>query len=258
MIRLELGQWRYNSDGIDICASSNTVVKNCFIRTFDDCFVARGAFLWGEEGGVSNVVVENCIMWCDWGKALEIWCGERDCCISNIRFRNIDVIHTVDCVISITSAFGSPATLVRDVEYDGIFVEGEAFYPRTMYQVEDCPDFPVCSDETIPKLICCYHWQLGRNLGNQQCGECSDTSYIHMSYRDIAFKNIFCRNRKLPCRFECDPGILDMRGILLENVEFSSLLSDGVVDLNVLKISILPPSGKGGFFLQMLENNRKS
>ena len=44
-----IGQWRYNSDGIDICASEDVVVRNSFIRAFDDCFIARGAYLEGEK-----------------------------------------------------------------------------------------------------------------------------------------------------------------------------------------------------------------
>jgi ribosomal protein S18 acetylase RimI-like enzyme len=43
-----IGMWRYNSDGIDICASQDVVIKNSFIRSFDDCFVARGAYLQNE------------------------------------------------------------------------------------------------------------------------------------------------------------------------------------------------------------------
>ena len=51
-----IGQWRYNSDGINICASKNVTVKNSFIRSFDDCIITRGAYLEGEDGNVENVL----------------------------------------------------------------------------------------------------------------------------------------------------------------------------------------------------------
>ena len=40
-----VGQWRYNSDGIDISASSDVKVKDCFVRSYDDCLVVLGAYL---------------------------------------------------------------------------------------------------------------------------------------------------------------------------------------------------------------------
>ena len=80
-----IGQWRYNSDGIDICSSKNVTVKNSFVRSFDDCFVARAPYLKDETEDVENITVENCVMWCDWGKSLEIWCGNKPCAIRNIK-----------------------------------------------------------------------------------------------------------------------------------------------------------------------------
>ena len=57
-----VGQWRYNSDGIDICASQDVTIRNCFIRSFDDCVVMRAPFLQGESDPVRNVVTEHCVL----------------------------------------------------------------------------------------------------------------------------------------------------------------------------------------------------
>lgn len=44
-----------NSDGIDICGSSNVAVENCFIATGDD-----GIVLKSSVGEINNVTVKNC------------------------------------------------------------------------------------------------------------------------------------------------------------------------------------------------------
>ncbi len=37
-----IGLWRYNADGINVCNSQDVVVRDCFVRSFDDSFVVKG------------------------------------------------------------------------------------------------------------------------------------------------------------------------------------------------------------------------
>ena len=84
-----IGFWRYNSDGIDIVNSSNIVIKNSFIRAFDDNIAIKG-LQWAYEGQriIEGIRVDNCVLWNDWGKIFEFGAETvvdtiRDVVISN-------------------------------------------------------------------------------------------------------------------------------------------------------------------------------
>ncbi len=46
-----------NTDGIDICGSSNVMISNCFIATGDDAIVLKS-----PDNKIKNVTVENCVL----------------------------------------------------------------------------------------------------------------------------------------------------------------------------------------------------
>lgn len=95
-----IGMWRYNSDGIDFCNSSMCTVKNSFLRNFDDCIVIKGIKGF-DSMPVSDILADNCVIWCDWGRALEI--GAETCAdsIKNIVFKNCDIIHSCHVAMDI-------------------------------------------------------------------------------------------------------------------------------------------------------------
>ncbi len=92
-----VGLWRYNSDGIDICNSQDVTIRDSFIRSFDDSIVIKGlksrrqSF---DDRPVRNVRVSGLVVWCDWGRALEI--GAETCApeLTDVVFSDIDVIRT--------------------------------------------------------------------------------------------------------------------------------------------------------------------
>ncbi len=86
------GQWRYNTDGMDIVNCQNVTLKNSFIHSFDDTVVIKGLKRFSDMDNV-NIHVENCILWCDWGKNCEI--GIETYCrrYQNITFRNCDILR---------------------------------------------------------------------------------------------------------------------------------------------------------------------
>jgi len=215
-----VGQWRYNSDGIDICASTRSVIRNSFIRSFDDCIVARAPYLPGEtsEMAVDDLLVEKCVLWCDWGKNLEIWCGELPCRVRNIRFQDIDVIRASHFVISITTTYGSGDTLVENITYRDIRVDTDDFYPESVFQKSDDETYPDNPKEFLPSAVYLYHGRMGHDRGNQAIQEADDLSGYHLVYRDICVEDLHFSSRKLPYRLDPD-SILTLEDITFRHCD---------------------------------------
>lgn len=106
--------WRENGDGIDIVASENVAVEDCFVRSWDDALVVKsylqdtqtGEDLWGGSKvdwsavkprvrafPVRNLAFRRCVIWLDRAQALEIGKETAAQVISNIEFSDIDIIH---------------------------------------------------------------------------------------------------------------------------------------------------------------------
>ena len=186
-----IGQWRYNSDGINICTSKNVTVKNCFVRSFDDCIITRGAYLEGEDGNVENVTVENCVLWCDWGKSLETWCGHKPTEIRNIVFRNNYLIHLNAVAMNITVWYGSDRSVVDNVLYENIFIDVDKDYLCNRMQHANMPHF----EEKwgfVPRAVSISVEKLGKmvDLGSQKCENIDDYSWFNVKFSNVTFKNV--------------------------------------------------------------------
>jgi hypothetical protein len=117
-----IGSWRYNADGIDIVNSKNVTVRNSFIRTFDDNIVIKG--LNGAYNKpyniIENVVVDNCVLWNDWGRVFEIGAETVADTIKNISFSNCYIPHFTAVAIDIQN---SDRGYVKDVRFENISIE---------------------------------------------------------------------------------------------------------------------------------------
>ena len=212
-----IGQWRYNSDGIDICCSSNITVKNSFIRSFDDCIVVRGAYLPGEEGNLENVCVENCVCWCDWGCAFEIWCGQKSTHVRNVLFKNLSLTHISDKVIDIATWFGSNDTVVENVSYENINVDSEDIYENLVVETE-CRKGYIKDPNFVPHIFCMYAAKIGKmdGVGTQLHIPADNYDDFNILYRNILLKNIKCKD-KLLVSFEQIENLLNFENIIIEN-----------------------------------------
>lgn len=106
-----------NNDGIDVCGSRNVRVKNCFIRSTDDCLAVKGY----NTGDVEDIVFENCVLWNDYANPMRIG-GIRADYAKNIIYRNIDVIHNAGGYPAIAFLEGNRAK-ISDVLFENIRIE---------------------------------------------------------------------------------------------------------------------------------------
>lgn len=130
------GMWRYNCDGLDFFNCSGGLVKNSFFRNFDDCIVIKGIKGWDERPN-ENILVSGCVVWCDWGRALEF--GAETCApeYRNIRFENCDVIRASHIALDIQN--GDRAK-IHNVVFEDIRVEYSRHNSEPEYQHnEDAP-----------------------------------------------------------------------------------------------------------------------
>lgn len=88
-----LGGRAQNDDGINPCNAQDVLVKNCFIRTDDDCLALKGMQNPPNNRSVERITVENSILWCDRARIFLLGHESRAEYMRELTFRNIDIIH---------------------------------------------------------------------------------------------------------------------------------------------------------------------
>lgn len=83
----------FNDDGINPCNSRHILIRDCFIRSDDDCIALKG--LETEWGDLDDILVEDTVLWCDRARITLLAHESRAAHMKNIIYRNIDVVHFV-------------------------------------------------------------------------------------------------------------------------------------------------------------------
>lgn len=218
-----VGQWRYNSDGINICTSKKVTVKNSFIRSFDDCIITRGAYLEGEDGNVENVLVENCVLWCDWGKCIETWCGHKPTEIKNVVFKNNYLIHINAVALNITVWYGSDKSVVKDIKYEDIYIDLDKNYYFLQYDESGKDEFKK-EMGFVPSIVQVSVERLGKmvDLGSQRCEAIDDDSDFNVYFGNIFYKNVkyVGEKRDMPITIKKYSEIHTIENVRAENCDF--------------------------------------
>jgi polygalacturonase len=118
-----IGLWRYNADGIDLVNSQDVLIEDCFVRAFDDNIVLKGMKnrrFDNEARSLKNIKVRNCVLWNDWGRALEIGAETVADTISGVTFEDCDIIHFVHIAMDVQNG---DRAVVRDILFRDIRVE---------------------------------------------------------------------------------------------------------------------------------------
>ncbi len=118
---IEIFGYRTNSDGINICNSSDMTVTGCFARNGDDCFSVK---TMNDSEPCKNIVVENCVGWSNKCRCFGIT-GEVYAPISSVVFRDCAVLYRNatwdnDRVASLTIAVECGGAPVNGVVFEGI------------------------------------------------------------------------------------------------------------------------------------------
>ena len=174
-----IGFWRYNADGINLVNCKNIKIKNSFIRAFDDNIVVRGSRSAYIEpyNIIENIRVDNCVLWNDWGRALEIGADTFADTIKNISYTNIYIPRFTSVAMDIQNC---DRGYVTDIRYENIFIE------------EPITDSLIIGTTSIVKNA----WGKIIVLGVYESFYSGDT--IRGNIDNISFKNIFYNRSHFP------------------------------------------------------------
>lgn len=116
---------RPNGDGITIQSSQDVMVKNSFIRSWDDSLVVKNYAV--ESGSDSvNITFDHCQVWTDLAQSMEIGYetnkgNKMNPVIQNITFQNITVLHSFHKPVM--SIHNADNCVISDIRYSNIVVE---------------------------------------------------------------------------------------------------------------------------------------
>ena len=143
------GQWRYNTDGIDIVNSCNITVRHSFVHSFDDAITVKGIDRYSYESN-RNMLFEHCVLWCDWGKTCEIGLETAAPEYENIIFRDCDILRAGNTACDIQNG---DCAEVHDVIFENLRVELESFYTPSVVQRSESQIYDRKDEIEIAKVL---------------------------------------------------------------------------------------------------------
>jgi hypothetical protein len=255
-----IGNWRYNSDGINLINSSKCVVEDSFVRTFDDCICDNGLLKFGthmyrlmlsemgpegsfdldgldttntfrdaqelygtydcEGASITDIRVTNCALWNDSGRALEIGAETVADEISNVSFESCDVIHVTHVAMEVQN---NDRAMCRNISFTDIRVELDDDFTPPAFQESREMAYPAVSDGAGAEV-----------MGLQIIDGYASSDFERGTIRAVTFRDIRVTATNLPrssfAGFDADH---DVDGVSLSNFELngtsaSSLTESGV------------------------------
>ena len=215
-----VGMWRYNSDGIDICSSRDAVIADSFVRSFDDCVIARPPS--------RNMLVTNCVLWCDWGTNLKVQHAHLPSVMENLEFVDIKAVRVVDHAASVTTRYGSTNCVIRNVAFRNVEVDALPCRPSLQMQKKDAWEYGGGRSGKL-SLLHVFAYALGRPTPNQGAPIPVDEDSLRFLYENIEMRDVRvyqAPGRRVdsaaPYRIECAVKTC-AKNFTVRNVRFSGL-----------------------------------
>jgi hypothetical protein len=111
----------WNDDGINPVNSSNITVRDCFIRTADDCMAFKG--IDQKLGNTENIVVENSILWTDHARVVLMGHESRAPRMGDIKFQNLEIIH--HGIFPVFLLEPGEDMLLENIQFENIHINGD-------------------------------------------------------------------------------------------------------------------------------------
>ncbi|MBE5731872.1 MAG: hypothetical protein E7353_02450 [Clostridiales bacterium] len=236
-----VGHWRYNTDGIDIVNSENILIENSFIRSFDDTISIKAIYCYPKP--IQNITINNCVMWCGWGKNCEIGIETDGIEYKNIMFKNCDLIHNSLAAMCISN--GNQAD-IHDILFENMNVEFQIDTMEEVVQKKDEQEYE-STHKTMPpclirNLIQKYNIRKSSKDGferkySEKLGNIHDVVYKHINiYTDdnslipiITIKTPCCENKLKNFKLEN----FYLNGKKIENLDCFEKDFENVENINI-------------------------
>ena len=215
-----IGMWRYNSDGCDFTNCTNAAIYDSFLRNFDDCIVVKG-MIGNYTMPVQHIHAENCVLWCDWGRALEL--GAETCApvFTDVSFENCDIIHGDAVMLDIQH--GDSADF-SDIRFNNIRIEYMSKVNAPVLQTEPDQIYVNPNENHMPALfvVNTIHtmWSKQDRTGNIE---------------NVSFKDIFVTTdgRIPPSNINAYAKDTTIRGVHFENIVINGKKCLTLDELNI-------------------------
>lgn len=224
-----IGLWRYNADGIDIWLGKDFVISNSFIRSFDDSIVARGTCGEKDEDVFENMYVHNCVLWCEWGRAIEVWTSAYPSHINKLLFKDCYIIRTCHVAMDL-QIYDSGPTYMNDIVCENIYVETDLHADRPIYQKFDDQVYMNTDENYMPELIFignAYKFKKPKN----RIGLDAD---VH--FENITFKNIHVYGNRMPnSLIKTIDGYMWVKNIVIDGIYFNENKLTTIEEINLIE-----------------------
>ena len=108
---------RQNGDGISVQSCSNVLVKNGFVRSWDDSLVVKNS----DRGSTNNVVFDDVTVWTDLAQSMEVGYETYGPEMNDITFKNITIVHNFHKAA--ISMHNCDDAVINNVTYENITLE---------------------------------------------------------------------------------------------------------------------------------------